>query len=657
MDQITTESATHPLDLLTSADINQYREIATAAGLADEASRFGYFLLREPEKSKVYAYKPGDDFAREIEAVIYNTDSKKLAYVCVDVKAGKVVDQREIDQAKEGTAPFLEEELFEAGGLAMEDPGFQQALIAHGVTEFDRVRCIPLAGGQFGYPEEVGIRVSRLVAYLAPNAEFGSLAGFWGHPIEGIRVDIDMTNRKVLRVIDTGPYPIPTESGEIHEPGSLPPPRSGLKPINITQPEGVSFTLNGNEMSWQNWNFRIGYNAREGLTIHQVSFEEKGKKRPLFHRASVAEMVVNYADVSQTRGWINYFDGGEYQFGRFANSLKLGCDCLGEIVYKDVTVANDMGIPVVIPNAICIHEEDYGVLWKHTDAFDNSRSEVRRQRRLVVSCFLTAGNYDYGFYWHFYLDGKIELEVKANGLVVTAGASPEGSAYPTPLIAPGLSATTHQHLFCLRLDTMIDGVKNSVDEVEVFPIEMDRTQPIWGGAFGQKVIRLKTEGEAQRVTAPDKGRVWKISSSETKNRLGQSPSYAIHTAGNPLLLANPDSSIAKRAKFATKSLWVTKYRQGENWPAGYLVNMNPGGMGLPQYAARNEPIEDEDIVVWHTFGLTHVPRPEDWPVMPVDYAKVALLPVGFFERNPTLDVAPEKPAHCSSEPKVCEHKS
>ena len=57
-------------------------------------------------------------------------------------------------------------------------------------------------------------------------------------------------------------------------------------------------------------------------------------------------------------------------------------------------------------------------------------------------------------------------------------------------------------------------------------------------------------------------------------------------------------------------------------------------------------IDGEDIVVWHTFGLTHFPRPEDWPVMPVDYAGFKLKPVGFFDRNPALNVPAAPRAHC-----------
>ncbi len=70
-------------------------------------------------------------------------------------------------------------------------------------------------------------------------------------------------------------------------------------------------------------------------------------------------------------------------FARYADSLQLGCDCLGDIHYLDAVVADDLGNPRTITNAICLHEEDHGVLWKHTDIFTGAR-EVRRQRRLVM---------------------------------------------------------------------------------------------------------------------------------------------------------------------------------------------------------------------------------------------------------------------------------
>ena len=103
--------------------------------------------------------------------------------------------------------------------------------------------------------------------------------------------------------------------------------------------------------------------------------------------------------------------------------LTLGCDCVGVVQYLDATLANEQGAPWVIANAICIHEEDYGILWKHVDLL-GGRSEVRRSRRLVVSFVSTVGNYEYGFFWYFYLDGNIQLEVKLTGIVSPMAIEP-----------------------------------------------------------------------------------------------------------------------------------------------------------------------------------------------------------------------------------------
>jgi primary-amine oxidase len=116
-----------------------------------------------------------------------------------------------------------------------------------------------------------------------------------------------------------------------------------------------------------------------------------------------------------------------------------------------------------------------------------------------------------------------------------------------------------------------------------------------------------------------------------------------------VLLADDESSIASRAAFATKNLFVTKYDPAERYAAGDFVNQHPGGGGIPAFIAGDEPLIGEDVVLWHTFGLTHFPRNEDWPVMPMDYAKFTLKPYNFFERNPALNVPAPAAAHCSAE--------
>jgi primary-amine oxidase len=253
-----------------------------------------------------------------------------------------------------------------------------------------------------------------------------------------------------------------------------------------------------------------------------------------------------------------------------------------------------------------------------------------------VSFFLTIGNYDYGFYWHLYLDGTIQLECKATGIVFTSAFTDEHGDFTTE-IAPGLGAPFHQHLFSARLDMMVDGTTNAVEEVDAVRVPVSAENP-YGNAFTRSVTRLRSESDAQRLNDGSVGRVWHVVNPEVTNRLGQHVGYALHPQNLPVMLADESSSIHKRASFATKNLWVTRYDPAERYAAGDFVNQHPGGNGLPAYAAQDRDIDGQDIVLWHTFGLTHFPRPEDWPVMPVDYAGFTLKPQGFFDRNPTLDV-------------------
>jgi primary-amine oxidase len=365
--------------------------------------------------------------------------------------------------------------------------------------------------------------------------------------------------------------------------------------------------------------------------------------------------VVPYGDPGPVRFWQNYFDAGEYSLGKEANSLELGCDCLGEIHYLDATLHDDDGHPRTVRNAICMHEEDVGVLWKHTDTYNHSVS-TRRQRRMVISFFITVGNYDYGFYWYLYLDGTIEFECKATGVVFASaylGPQADGTDYPwASEIAPGVAAPYHQHLFSARLDMMVDGPVNVVDEVEARRVPIGPTNP-YGNGFTRQATRLRRESESARLADNTVGRVWRIGNEQSRNALGRPVAYTLHPEGLPTLLADDSSSIARRAAFTTHHLWVTAYDERERFPAGEFVNQNRGDTGIDTWVRADRDLDGADLVVWHTFGLTHFPRPEDWPIMPVDHTGFVLRPTGFFDANPALDTPPPR-AETSSGDACCQ---
>jgi primary-amine oxidase len=428
--------------------------------------------------------------------------------------------------------------------------------------------------------------------------------------------------------------------------------RDDIKPLEITQPEGPSFTIKGYEVSWQKWNFVIGFNPREGLTLHQLNYNDNGENRSILYRASLSEMVVPYGDPADTQKRKNAFDSGEYGMGSCANSLELGCDCVGYIKYFDAHMTDSKGNPLTIKNAICMHEEDYGILWKHTDR-RLGKPEVRRSRRLVVSSVSTVENYEYGFFWYLYQDGNIQLEIKLTG-ILSLGAYPKGvkPKYGN-LVAPALYAPNHQHFFNVRCDFDLDGEENAVYEVNIVAEDIGEGN-LFENAFYAKATLLEKELQARANLNLETARYWKIVNHKRKNRVGEPVAYKFMAGDNCIPFASKNAYWRKRAGFVENHVWVTPFDERENFAAGDYPNQSQGGDGLVKWTKKDRAISDQDIVFWYTMGHTHIPRPEDYPVMPVAYLGFLLKPLGFFDENPANDIPPS-PAKAASGGNGCCH--
>ncbi|KAJ5155137.1 Copper amine oxidase N2/N3-terminal [Penicillium coprophilum] len=387
--------------------------------------------------------------------------------------------------------------------------------------------------------------------------------------------------------------------------------RKDLKPLNVVQPEGPSFRVtNESLVEWQKWRFRVAFNPREGATIHDVSYDG----RSVMHRLAVSEMTVPYADPRPPFHRKQAFDFGDGGGGNMANNLSLGCDCLGVIKYFDAIITQADGTAQTLPNAICLHEQDNGIGWKHSN-WRTGRAVVTRNRELVVQFIITLANYEYIFAYKFDQSGGITVEARATGILNVVNIDAGKVSEYGNVVSGGVLAQNHQHIFNVRIDPAIDGPNNSVVVEESHPVPMNAvTNP--NGNFYQ-ITKQTVERASWIDAAPQLNRTIKMINPHIKNPISGNPvGYKFIPLATQTLLADPASVQARRAQFAQHHVWVTKYRDGELYAGGrYTLQSQTEVEGVSDAVLRGDSVVDTDVVVWNSFGITHNPRVEDWPVI------------------------------------------
>ena len=329
---------------------------------------------------------------------------------------------------------------------------------------------------------------------------------------------------------------------------------------------------------------------------------------------------------------------GEVGLGNCTNSLELGCDCLGDIRYLDGLIIDAAGEPVEIKNAICLHEEDDGLLWKHYDG-KTHHAEVRRSRRLVISSIATVGNYEYAFYWYLRQDGSIEYEVKLTGIISNGSVDDGVQPAHGSVLAPNVYGPNHQHFFNVRLDMTVDGNRNSVFEVDSVADPAGPENPN-GNCWRTASTLVASESEGRRSVDTRVGRYWRVVNPAERNGLGGEVGYNLMPGETVGSFFQPDAPGLRRAGYVTGQVWVTAFDAEQMHAAGAYPNQSPGGDGLPVWVQADRPLVDTDVVVWHTMGAHHVPRPEDMAGDACYWISFMLKPSGFFDHNPAIDVAP-----------------
>jgi primary-amine oxidase len=622
----------HPLDPLTADEIRQAAAIVRRERQVGEGWRFASVELKEPSKADLPALSSGRLAARDALVVCWNRADGQAYRAVVSLTGDAVTGWEHLP----GQQPNMTvDEWHECDEMIRAHPAVIEALTRRGITDLSRVLADMWAYGAAFVPERYA---GRRIGWCDLWFRGSELGNPYAHHLTGLHPVVDLNTMELLEIEDNYQGGTDPEVMGEYLPDLLPMRLRSVAPLEISQPDGVGFTLDGTLLSWQNWQLRLGFNHRESLVLHQVAFQDGERLRSVAHRLSFAEMVVPYRDASPDHYRRTAFDIGEWGLGFMTTSLSLGCDCLGEITYLDAVVHDSQGSPVTIPNAICIHEEDSGVLWKHVD--ERAGAEVRRARRLVLSFHATVANYEYLVYWRFYQDGSIECEVRATGIMVTSHIAAPGSRPANGTVVDhGIYAPFHQHFIVARLDLDVDGADNTVYASESRPARPGDDDPY---ALGLTVAStpLRTESEGKQDYDWGVQRSWKVVNDNVANGLGTPVGYKlVPSAAFPPLL-DPASPAFQRAQAIGHTLWVTPYREDERWPCGDFPVQAERDTGLPVWTEADRPIENTDVVLWYVFGIHHITRPEDWPVMPADVVSFWLKPFGFFDRNPALDVPP-----------------
>ncbi len=514
----------HPLEPLNPAEIeNVVRTLRTIKNI-DNSTRFISVALKEPSKQKVKEFLSSNDveIRREAFVVLFDNSQNKCYEAVVSIIDETVISWVHVP----GVQPTMSsDEQIECEQAVITNPAFHEALKKYGITDPGLVMVDIWSAGYYGSEEESTMRLARPLCFLRTDPTDNGYA----RPIEGIRPVVDLNTMTIIRIEEYDFVELPSLAGN-YAANRMRNFRTGIRPLDIIQPDGPSFAVNGYEVSWQKWNFIIGFNPREGLTLHRLNYDDNGEKRSILYRASLSEMVVPYGDPTATQVRKNAFDTGEYGMGTCANSLELGCDCLGHIKYFDAHMTDSKGNPLTIKNAICMHEEDYGILWKHTDR-RLTTPEVRRSRRLVISSVSTVENYEYGFFWYLYQDGNIQLEIKLTGILSLGAFAKNMKPKYGNLIAPALYAPNHQHFFNVRCDFDLDGEENAVYEVNIVAEPAGENNPFENAFYAQPTL-LKTESQARSNLSLETARYWKIVNHNRKNHVGESVGYKFMAGDN-----------------------------------------------------------------------------------------------------------------------------
>jgi primary-amine oxidase len=609
-------SPVHRLDPLSAAEITLVTDALSKAGRMPASTRVVTIELSEPDKSSRAQTRLG-------RAVLYDWSSGVTTEMTVDLQSRAV---SAATMVATGDPPVRRVVIDRATEIAVGDRRVVQALARHGVKDMERITFLGGLGEGTRLPRRGGsipLIVSPLVWDPIGN----------GMEVRGVDVRVDLVSGTVEEVLES-----PVRAGGTEPRVAAPVPGRALRPLVVSQPNGPSFSLRGSEILWDRWRIHFGVHPRRGVEIYDVAIVEGNETRPVLYRAGLSELMTPYGDPD----YVSWFprDAGDYGMSLYSAtraSAIVGADAPANATFVPAVFSDPKGRPVAVPRVVAIYERDGGVLWRHS-------ASASRARQLVLSGYTTVDNYDYLFHWIFSQDGAIDVQTQLTGVMnVRPVAAMRDSAHGDDepmfghLVAPRVRAPNHQHFFNWRIDLDVDGDSNRVLEMNTSNMQAQLKDRV-GEWFAMRQTTLKSEVAARRDLDLSTARRWVVASATKMNELGQHTAYALVPGENAPSFQAPGSAPRRRASFLEHQLWVTLFDPRQMYASGEWVNLMREREGVEMWSASDRPIVDKDVVLWYTNSVLHLPRPEDWPVMPAHTAGFRLVPIGFWASNPTAPV-------------------
>ncbi len=629
---------THPMDALTSNEIRQTVTLLKDNKLADSDTQYPYIGLLEMPKSILKSWKSGDPIIRMAKVVLYKNN--ETYEVELNLTNKKILNQKLMKNV-EPSVMALEWNL--ARNLTLQNPEFLVALKKRNITDIKDIYCSPSPAGYFAKQNYGNKRIFKVPCYQRSNSK----NNLYGRPIEGLFSVVDVEGKKVIEIVDTGVIPNPAPVFD-YESGNN--DRAQLNPVFSISPDGNNYTIkDGILVDWQNWQFHMRMDKRVGAIISMVKYNDRdndsdgGIMRDIAYQMSVAEMFVPYQDPSENWYYRTFLDNGEFGLGLLTSSLTPGADCPINATFLTINLPNDRGEPFQTQRAVCIFEQNTNApLWRHGVSGKYS-NQTRPMVNLVVRTIPVLGNYDYIIDFIFKQNGEITLRVGASGVLAAKGVRSQSMDDPMAeretmfgtLVAPGIVGPFHSHHFSFRLDLDIDGVDNNLISDDIITTDLGEGS-IRKSIWTRKITEIITEGA---IDVKPYQRKWRIINKNVKTKLKHNPSYQL-VLGPQGTNLNLKDDAQRRALFSNSPLWITRYKENENYSAGDYPNQSKGGEGLPQFIKDRQTVDNKDIILWPTLGFDHIPRTEDWPIMPSMYLNLTIRPFNFFNQNPAIDVPP-----------------